>query len=119
MEGVDWLLPDRSLGHTDHYDRYGNHYATTYYDDGVAYQTVYRGPGPWQIEVGHVSRVVTMRSLVEFWSGADGGLSRTMLVYPAEADVSEDKSRSSRRSARHCSASLRDRACPTAMLMAA
>jgi accessory Sec system glycosyltransferase GtfB len=62
VESVDWLLPDRALGHTDHYDRYGNRYATTYYADGVAYQTVYRGPREWAIEVNHVSRVVTMRS---------------------------------------------------------
>ncbi|GAA2181334.1 accessory Sec system glycosylation chaperone GtfB [Brooklawnia cerclae] len=62
VESVDWLLPDQTLGHTDHYDRYGNHYSTTYYSSGVAYQTVYRGPGEWEIEVNHVSRVVTMRS---------------------------------------------------------
>ena len=30
VESVDWLLPDRTLGHTDRYDRYGNRYATTY-----------------------------------------------------------------------------------------
>ena len=35
--------------------------------------------------------VVTMRSLVEFWKGDSGRLSRAMLVYPAEASVSEDK----------------------------
>lgn len=62
VESVDWLLSDGSLSHTDHYDRYGNRYATTYYSDGVAYQTVYRGPREWQIEVDHVSRLVTMRS---------------------------------------------------------
>ena len=62
VESVDWLLTDRTLGYTDHYDRYGNHYATTHYCDGVAYQTVYQGAGEWQIEVNHVSRVVTMRS---------------------------------------------------------
>jgi len=62
VESVDWLLPDRTLGHTDHYDRYGNRYATTYYSSGVAYQTVYYGPGEWEVEVGHTSRVVTMRS---------------------------------------------------------
>lgn len=62
VESVDWLLPDRTPGHTDHYDRYGNRYATTYYYDGIAYQTVYRGPREWVIEVDHVSRVVTMRS---------------------------------------------------------
>lgn len=62
VESVDWLLPDRALGHTDHYDRYGNRYATTYYYDGIAYQTAYRGPREWAIEVNHVSRVVTMRS---------------------------------------------------------
>jgi accessory Sec system glycosyltransferase GtfB len=62
VEGVDWLFPDRTRSHTDHYDRYGNQYATTYYSDGVAYQTLYRGPGAWAIEVDHVSRLVTMRS---------------------------------------------------------
>lgn len=62
VESVDWLLPDWTLGHTDHYDRYGNQYATTYYSHGVAYQTVYQGPGEWRIEVDHVTRVVTMRS---------------------------------------------------------
>lgn len=62
VESVDWLLPDRSLGHTDRYDRYGNRYATTYYSDDVAYQTVYQGPREWEIGVNHVSRVVTMRS---------------------------------------------------------
>jgi accessory Sec system glycosyltransferase GtfB len=62
VESVDWLLPDRTLGHTDHYDRYGNRYSRTYYSNGVAYHTVYRGPGEWEIEVNHVSRVVTMRS---------------------------------------------------------
>jgi accessory Sec system glycosyltransferase GtfB len=49
-------------GHTDHYDRYGNRYATSYYSNGVAYQTVYRGPTEREIEVNHISRVVTMRS---------------------------------------------------------
>jgi len=62
VESVDWLLPDQTLGHTDHYDRYGNHYAATYYGNGVPYQTVYRGPTKRDIEVNHVSRVVTMRS---------------------------------------------------------
>jgi accessory Sec system glycosyltransferase GtfB len=62
VDSVDWLLPDRMPGHTDHYDRYGNRYATTYYSDGVQYQTVYRGPTEREIEVNHVSRVVTMRS---------------------------------------------------------
>lgn len=62
VESVDWLLPDSTLGHTDRYDRYGNRYATTYYADGVAHQTVYRGPREWEIEVDHVSRAVTMRS---------------------------------------------------------
>lgn len=62
VERVDWLLPDYTLGHADHYDRCGNRYATTYYAGGVAYQTVYTGPGEWTIEVDHVSRVVTMRS---------------------------------------------------------
>lgn len=59
---VDWLLPDRTPSHTDHYDRHGNRYATTYHGDGVAYQTVYRGPGEWEIELNHVTRAVTMRS---------------------------------------------------------
>jgi accessory Sec system glycosyltransferase GtfB len=63
VQSVDWLLPDRTLGHTDHYDRYGNRYARTYYSNDVAYQTVYQGPGEWEIEVNHVSRVVTMRSM--------------------------------------------------------
>ena len=62
VESVDWLLPDRTLTHTDRYDRYGNRYATTYHGDGVAYQTVYRGPRECEIEVGHVSRAVTMRA---------------------------------------------------------
>lgn len=34
-------------------------------------------------------RVVTMRSLVEFWNG--GRQAQAMLVYPAEASVSENK----------------------------
>lgn len=42
---------------------------------------------PAEIRAG----VVTMRSLVEFWGAEDGRLTRAMLVYPAEADVSEDK----------------------------
>ena len=62
VESVDWLLPDRMPGHTDHYDRYGNRYATTYHSNGAAYQTVYRGPTEREIEVNHISRVVTMRS---------------------------------------------------------
>ena len=62
VESVDWLLPDRTLGHTDHYDRNGNQYSTTYYTGGVAYQTVHWGPREWEIEVNHASRVVTMRS---------------------------------------------------------
>lgn len=62
VESVDWLLPDGALNATDHYDRYGNHYATSYYSGGVAYQTVYRGPGEWQVELDHVSRVVVLRS---------------------------------------------------------
>jgi accessory Sec system glycosyltransferase GtfB len=62
VESVDWLLPDRTLGHTDHYDRYGNQHARTYYSNGVAYQTVYQGQREWAIEVNHVSRLVTMRS---------------------------------------------------------
>jgi len=74
VESVDWLLPDRTLSHTDRYDRYGNRYATTHYSDGVAYQTAYRGPGEWEIEVNHVSRVVTMRS------------SRRLLTFPTLTD---------------------------------
>lgn len=35
--------------------------------------------------------VVTMRSLVDFWSGESGRLERVMLVYPAEASQSENK----------------------------
>lgn len=62
VESVDWLLPDGSLGHTDHYDRYGNRYATTHHHLGVAYQTVYRGPGEWEVEVHHASRAITLRS---------------------------------------------------------
>ena len=66
VERVDWLLPDGRPSHADHYDRSGNRYATTYLDDaGAAYQTVYRGPGEREIEVDHVSRVVTMRSAHE------------------------------------------------------
>ncbi|MFC4241962.1 hypothetical protein ACFOYW_01140 [Gryllotalpicola reticulitermitis] len=62
VESVDWLLPDGTVGHTDHYDRYGTRYATTHYSGGTAYQTVYQGPGEWAIEIDHVSRLVTMRS---------------------------------------------------------
>jgi len=62
VESVDWLVPDRMLGHTDHYDRYGNKYSTTYYDNGIAYQTVYRGPRECVVEVNHASRVVTLRT---------------------------------------------------------
>jgi accessory Sec system glycosyltransferase GtfB len=62
VESVDWLLAGAVPSHTDHYDRYGNRYATTYYDGGQPYQSVYRGPGEWQVELNHVSRVVTMRS---------------------------------------------------------
>jgi regulator of nucleoside diphosphate kinase len=35
--------------------------------------------------------IVTMRSLVDFWNGETGRMSRVMLVYPAEASVSENK----------------------------
>jgi regulator of nucleoside diphosphate kinase len=35
--------------------------------------------------------IVTMRSMVEFWSGETSRLFRAMLVYPAEASVSENK----------------------------
>lgn len=62
VESVDWLLRDGSVGHTDHYDRYGNRYATSHHHLGAAYQTVYRGPGEWEIEVHHASRAVTLRS---------------------------------------------------------
>ena len=62
VESVDWVLPDRTPDRTDHYDRYGHHYSTTYYSNGIAYQTVYRGPLECEIEVHHVSRVVTMRT---------------------------------------------------------
>ena len=62
VESVDWLLPDGTRSHTDHYDRYGNRYATTYHSAGIAYQTVYRGPTGREIAVDHVSRVVTLRS---------------------------------------------------------
>jgi len=74
VESVDWLLPDGSLSHTDHYDRYGNQYATSYYSNGVAHQTVYRGPGEWQIELNHVARFVTMRS------------PRSLLTFPTLTD---------------------------------
>lgn len=62
VESVDWLLPGGAPDRTDHYDRYGHRYATTHYADAVPYQTVYRGPGPWTIEVQHVARTVTLRS---------------------------------------------------------
>ena len=62
VESVEWLMPGGAPSHTDHYDRYGNRYATTYRSAGVAYQTVYRGPGEWQIEVHHPTRAVTMQS---------------------------------------------------------
>ena len=67
VDSVDWLLPNGTPGHTDRYDRYGNRYATTHYADGVAYQTVYRGPGEWEIELDHIARVVTMQSLSARW----------------------------------------------------
>lgn len=35
--------------------------------------------------------IVTMRSLVDFWNGETGRMSGVMLVYPAEASVSENK----------------------------
>ncbi|MCL2849311.1 MAG: hypothetical protein FWE61_04615 [Micrococcales bacterium] len=62
VQCVDWLAPDQMLSHTDRYDRYGNHYATTYYHDGAAYQTVYHGPRECQVEVAHRSRAVTVRT---------------------------------------------------------
>ena len=62
VESVDWLLPDRSLSHTDRYDRYGNRYATGFYSAGSLVQTVYRGPGEWAVEVDHTTRLITMRS---------------------------------------------------------
>ena len=66
VQSVDWLLPGGAAGgirsHTDHYDRYGNRYATSYYDDGAPYQTVYRGPARCEIELNHVSRTVTLRA---------------------------------------------------------
>jgi len=62
VERVDWMLPDRTLGHTDHYDRAGNRYARSYRSRGVVHQTVYRSPGAWEIEVDHIARAVTMRS---------------------------------------------------------
>lgn len=74
VASVDWLLPDGAVGRTDHYDRYGNRYAATYYAGGVAHQTVYEGPGEWKVEVDHASRIVTMRSvdaLLTFGSLAD------------------------------------------------
>jgi len=62
VESVDWLLADHTPSHTEHYDRYGNRYATSYYRDGEVYQTVYRGPGEWEIEVRPGSRVITKHS---------------------------------------------------------
>ncbi|GAB3601257.1 glycosyltransferase family protein [Microbacterium tumbae] len=62
VESVDWVLPDGTPTHTDHWDRYGNQYATTHHSGGIAYQTAYRGPSGRQIEVDHASRVVTLRS---------------------------------------------------------
>lgn len=66
VRNVDWLLPGGMPSHTEHYDRYGNHYATTLFVDGSRLQTVYRGPGPWEIEVHHVAQTVTMRSATGF-----------------------------------------------------
>ena len=74
VDSVDWFLPDHNVSHTDHYDRQGNFYATTYYSNGLAYQTAYRGPGEWAIEVNHVARIVTMfspRQLLTFASLTD------------------------------------------------
>jgi accessory Sec system glycosyltransferase GtfB len=74
VASVDWLQTDRTPSHTDHYDRYGNRYATTYYSNGLAHQTVYSGPARCHIEVDHVTRLVTMRTpqrLLTFPSLAD------------------------------------------------
>lgn len=62
VESVDVIVPGGATLRTDHYDRYGNHHATTYYENGIAYQTVHHGPGEWTVEIGHVSRAVTLRS---------------------------------------------------------
>lgn len=62
VASVEWLLPDGAVARIEHYDRYGNRYATTHHAGGVPYQTLYAGPGEWRIEVDHVSRIVTMRS---------------------------------------------------------
>jgi len=62
VESVEWLLANGSTTHTDLYDRYGNHYATTHVDAGTAYQTVYRGSGPYEVEADLVSRAVVLRS---------------------------------------------------------
>ena len=35
--------------------------------------------------------IVTMRSLVDFWNGETGRISRVMLSYPAEASVAKNK----------------------------
>lgn len=61
VERVEWVLADGTLTHVDHWDRYGNLFATTYYVSGAAHQTVYRGPSGAQVEVDHVSRLVTVR----------------------------------------------------------
>lgn len=62
VQSVDWLHPDGTVAQTDHYDRHGSHYATTHVSRGVAYQTVYRGPGEWEVEVSHTTRAVLLRS---------------------------------------------------------
>lgn len=62
VESVEWLLGDGATTHTDHYDRYGNQYATTYFDAGAAYQTVYRGSGPYDVEVDLGSHAIVLRS---------------------------------------------------------
>jgi accessory Sec system glycosyltransferase GtfB len=62
VESVDWLASDGAVASTQHFDRYGNHYASTYYADGAAYQTSYHGPGRWIVDVNHASQSVIMRS---------------------------------------------------------
>ncbi|MCL1899332.1 MAG: hypothetical protein FWG11_02220 [Promicromonosporaceae bacterium] len=53
VERVDWLLPvgasNGTVSRCDRYDAFGNRYAVTHYVDDRPYQTVYGGPGPWEI----------------------------------------------------------------------
>lgn len=70
VERVEWVLPDGTLSHAEHYDRSGSRYAVTHYAPGrdgrvIAQQTVYSGPGPWRIDVDHGAKTVIMRSRTE------------------------------------------------------